>query len=409
MITTWRFRIKDSGHEKTILEKMAGSVNKIWNLCKETQVKAFEESATRKIFDKTTGLEKEVRNYISSFDLDKQFSGKSKEYGLHSQTLQAITKEYATRVRQFGKTLRWRGRRSLGWVPFKSSAIRIRVGKVVYCKEDLAFWQSRILPDDAKIKTGSFSQDARGRWYVSITFESDSLEQKKGEKTLAGDIGIKTLLSLSDWTKVERPNLRGEFLDKLKRLEKTRKYSRRMQAKTKKYGRLPREKQFKNLCANIADARQDYLHKESTKLIARTETLVIGDVPCKLMNRSKTMSGISLDSGIGMFKNMLRFKAERAGAIYVEISERNSTQTCSSCGWKHPVESRIGLGVRMWVCPNCRDSHDRDVNAAKNILAAYQIHSRMGHHAPIPRAKHSLSSSVLSRESLASKHDVRSV
>ncbi len=409
MITTWRFRIKVFGHEKTILEKMARSVNKVWNLCKEKQVKALEENSTKKILDKTTGLEKEVRNYISSFDFDKKFSGKSKEYGLHSQTLQAITKEYATRVRQFGKTLRWRGRRSLGWIPFKASGVQLKEGRVIYCKETLAFWQSRALPADAGIKTGSFSQDARGRWYVSITFESDSLDQKKGEKTLAGDIGIKTLLSLSDGTKVERPNLRGEFLNRLKRLEKARKYARRMQAKAKKYGKLPREKQFKNLCAKVANSRQDYLHKESTKLVARTETLVIGDVPCKLMNRSKTMSGISLDSGIGMFKNMLRFKAERAGATYTEISERNSTQTCSSCGWKHPKESRIGLGVRTWVCPNCRDSHDRDVNAARNILAAYQTHSRMGHHAPTRSAKRSQSSFVLSRESPTSKHDVRNV
>ncbi len=134
MITTWRFRIKDSGHEKTILEKMARSVNKVWNLCKEKQVKALEENSTKKILDKTTGLEKEVRNYISSFDFDKKFSGKSKEYGLHSQTLQAITKEYATRVRQFGKTLRWRGRRSLGWIPFKASGVQLKEGRVIYCK-----------------------------------------------------------------------------------------------------------------------------------------------------------------------------------------------------------------------------------------------------------------------------------
>jgi putative transposase len=63
-------------------------------------------------------------------ELDKLFSGKSKEYGLHSQTLQAITKEYATRVRQFGKTLRWRGRKATGWIPFKSVGIKLKNGKI---------------------------------------------------------------------------------------------------------------------------------------------------------------------------------------------------------------------------------------------------------------------------------------
>ena len=211
MLTTWRFRIRDSGSERTILDKMARSVNKAWNLCKETQVNALEESATKKIIDSKTGQEKDIRNYISSFELDKLFSGKGKEYGIHSQTLQAITKEYATRVRQFGKTLRWRGRKSPGWIPFKAVAIKINDGKIVYNKKKFSFWESRKIPEDAVIKIGSFSQDARKRWYISITFESNLLAQKKGTEELAGDIGIKTLLTLSDGSKIERPNLRNFF------------------------------------------------------------------------------------------------------------------------------------------------------------------------------------------------------
>jgi transposase len=404
MLTTWKFRIKDSGSEGTNLAKMARSVNKVWNLCKETQVKALEDSAIKKITDSKTGQEKEIRNYISSFELDKLFSGKAKEYGLHSQTLQAVSKEYATRVRQFGKTLRWRGRKALGWIPFKASAIKVKNGKIIYCKKEFGFWESRKIPEDAVIKIGTFSQDARKRWYISITFESNLLVQKKGTEELGGDIGIRTLLTLSDGSKVERPNLRHSFLDKLKRLEKTRKYARRRQAANKKYGKLPKEKQCKNLCAKVGNTRQDYLHKESTKLISRIETLVIGDVPCKLMNRSKNLSGISLDSGIGSFKKMLHFKAERAGATYSEISERDSTQTCHSCGYKHPRESRIGLGVRSWCCPNCRVQNDRDVNAARNILVSYQHLFRMGHHTPTCGEKKSMIFSLLSKESLASKH-----
>ncbi len=408
MLTTWRFRIKDSGKEGTILKRMACSVNKTWNICKETQVKALEEDATKKIIDSKTGIEKEVRNYVSSFELDKLFSGKAKDYALHSQTLQAVTKEYATRVRQFGKTLRWRGRKSLGWIPFKAVAVKVKNGKIKYAKNEFAFWESRYFPKDALIKTGSFSQDARKRWYVSITFESNILFQPKGSQELGGDIGIKTLLALSDGSAIARPNLRRKFLEKLRKIERTRKNARRKQAMTKQYGKLPKEKQYKNLCAKVANTRQDYLHKESTKLIARVNTLIIGDVPCKLMNRSRNLSGISLDSGIGSFKTMLHFKAQRAGAVYKEISERNSTQTCSACGWQHSRQHRIGLGVRMWICPGCGSSHERDTNAAKNILAAYQIQSRMGHHAPIRSTKHSLSSIVLFRESPTSKNVIRS-
>ena len=108
--------------------------------------------------------------------------------------------------------------------------------------------------------------------------------------------------------------------------------------------------------------------------------IVVGDVPCKFMNRSKTLAGISLDSGIGMFKQQLKYKAVRAASTYLEFSERNSTLTCSKCRLKRP---RIELGVRYWKCENCDTIHDRDINAAKNILYAYKANIRMGYHAPI--------------------------
>ena len=127
----------------------------------------------------------------------------------------------------------------------------------------------------------------------------------------------------------------------------------------------------------MKNTRQDYLHKESTKLVRRTSLLVVGNVPCKLMNRSKNLSGISYDSGIGIFKEMLKYKAVRAASIYVEFSEKNSSRTCSKCGFRL---LRIGLEVRSWTCENCSSVHDRDVNASKNILLAYKDKFRMGHH-----------------------------
>jgi len=143
---------------------------------------------------------------------------------------------------------------------------------------------------------------------------------------------------------------------------------------------LPKLKQEKNIHAKIANTRKDYLHKESTKLVKKCSLIVVGDVPCKLMNRSKTLAGISLDSGIGMFKAMTKSKAVRAASTYKEISERNSSRTCSKCSFQLP---RIGLGVRNWNCERCGAVHDRDVNASINILQAYRASFRSGHATPI--------------------------
>lgn len=371
MLTTWRFRIKDSGASGNALTRMARSVNLVWNFSKATQRDALRSKSARLIEDKKSGAQVAIPNFLSSTELDALVAGSSKELGLHSQTVQAITQEYSTRRKQFGKLLRWRGRKSLGWIPYKASGIKWGEDAVTYCGKRFRYWNSRPLPEDAVIKCGRFTQDARGRWYVSVAFESNLLGQEKGEAIVGVDPGIKTLATLSDGTKIERPNLRAKFLEKMRRLERTRKSARKRQARAKRYGRLPKARQVANLAAKVANTRSDYLHKESTKLVARTETIVMGDLSCRFVNRNPKLSAISLDSGLGLFRGMLRYKAQRAGATYVEVSERDSTQTCSSCGWKHSNKNRIGLGVRQWTCGGCAIEHDRDINAARNILAAY--------------------------------------
>ena len=370
MITTWKFRIKNTSKAKNKLNKMARTVNFVWNFAKQTQIDALKARSARIILDKKTGKYIGIPNFLTKFELNNLVSGSSKELGLHSQTVQAVVEQYSTRRVQFKKLLRWRGRKSLGWIPFKTSGIKLENGVVTFSGKKFKYWKSREFPLDAKIKTGNFSQDKRGHWYFNVSFESSEigLHLKGGTAELGLDIGIKTLAALSDGSKVDRPNLRAQFLEKMRKLEKTRKCARRKAAKSKRFETLPKAKKEKNLHAKIANKRQDYLHKESTKLIQRTKLLVVGNVPCKLMNRSRNLSGISLDSGIGQFKAMLNFKSIRAGSTYFEVSERFSTQTCFKCECKNSL--RIGLGVREWICESCGASHDRDINAARNILRA---------------------------------------
>jgi putative transposase len=249
--------------------------------------------------------------------------------------------------------------------------------EISYNKHTFKFWNSRTLPNDAVIKTGSFGQDKRGRWYLNITFESKQLAIKRADdQELGVDIGIKTLAMCSDGTKIHRPNLRPAALVKIKRIKKCQHSAQKKQAKNKKYLPLPKLKQERNLHAKTKNQRQDYLHKESTKLIKKCSLVVIGDVPCKPMNRSKTLSGISYDSGIGMFKSMVKYKALRAASTSTEFQERNSTRTCSKCRFVRP---RIELGVREWACEKCLVLHDRDTNAAQNILHAYRSAFPIGH------------------------------
>ena len=372
-ILTYNFRIKDSSAAKH-LDRHARAVNFVWNFAKEAQIEALKRLSAKVVYSKTKGKDIAIQNWLDRKDYHPLTKGAGKELNLHSQTVQAIYEEYITRRRQHKKLLRWRGKRSLGWIPFKASGIKLEGDLIRYQKRIYRLWKSRELPEDARITNGSFSQDSRGRWYVSITLETEEM-RTSGSEELGVDLGIKTLATMSDGTRVERPNLREKYLRRIRSIERTRRHARQKQSQSKKFGRLPKAKQVANLTAKVANQRKDHLHKESRKLVQRSQRIVVGDLKCGFMNRNRKLSGISLDSGIGKFKEILRYKALGAGVVFETISERDSTQTCSSCGWRHPQESRIGLGVREWSCPSCHEHHDRDVNAARNIL-------RMGHHTP---------------------------
>lgn len=374
-MTTWKYRIKDSVAKKH-LKRHARAVNQVWNESKQKQIDEFLSNGPvapwMKIFQP-----------IHKFGYQDITKGKSKIVDLHSHSIAMVCTEYATRVKQFKKSLRWRGRRSLGWIPFRDKTIIMQETSLVYMKRTYKLWIDRQLPEDAKIKCGSFTEDSQGRWYVNITFESTQIEKEHGNASLGLDIGIKSLATMSDGTVIERPDLRKEGVKELRRIELQRRYTKRYNskleegkkkkqpwAKDAKYRSLPKRRAIKKFHAKITNRRKDYLHKETTKLVARAEKIFIGDVPCGLMNRNKKLSGISYDSGIGMFKQMLLYKSVRDGVTCKEVSEKFSTQTCSCCGWQHPKHARIGLGVRSWECPNCGELHDRDVNAARNILAS---------------------------------------
>ena len=222
-LTSYHFRIKDSGLSHKLLSKMARSVNMVWNFCKQTQKDALKSRPVKLIKDKKTEKEISIPYFLSSAEMDALVAGSAKELGLHSQTVQAISQEYTTRRIQFKKLLRWRSKKSIGWIPFKSSGIKFSGTRIKYAGHKFKLWNpykkprgiknkekyknydNRGLPDDAIIKTGSFAQDKRGHWYLNIAFKSEKIGIKRDEyKEIGIDIGIKTLATCSDGEKIDR-------------------------------------------------------------------------------------------------------------------------------------------------------------------------------------------------------------
>lgn len=335
MILTYSYRIKDSGCSDT-LALLARSVNGVWNFCNETQRHALKWN-------------KRWPNYALLCDLT---AGSSKELGLHSQTVQAVCQEYDTRRRQEKKRrLRWRGKRSLGWIPFKAAGVKVKEDAVVYCGHTLRVWLSR--PLGGPVKAGSFSQDARGRWYVNFQCETEqSLICGEGEEGL--DLGLKTLATCASGKKYENQRV-------FRQLEKRLAYAQR---KGKK--RLA-----KTIHAKVKNTRKDFNHKVSHELTRDNRLIVVGNVSTKGLMKTRMAKSVA-DAGWSQLRTFLGYKAIARGGVYVEVSEAFTTQICSGCGAIGGPKGREDLGVREWVCCECHAVHDRDVNAALNIL-------RLGH------------------------------
>ena len=341
-IITLQYRIKDQNTGK-YLEKMAGSVSYVWNYCNEVNQERW----------------KKFRKTYSGFDLNKKTAGVAKELGLHSQTVQAIGAEFATRCKQFKKVkLNWRSRkRSLGWIPFKASGVKVVDDTIQYQGKVFRFWLSR--PIEGKVRIGSFSQDAQGHWYVNITIEEGDKGRVSTGKECGIDLGLKTVATLSDGKELHRENL-------------TRKYEEKLAVAQ----RAGKKKQVKAIHAKIKNKRKDWNHKQTTKLVHQYDKIYVGNVSSSKLTKTRrgrpAMAKSVYDAGWSSFKTMLDYKANALGVEMKLVNESFSTVTCSTCEQRTGPKGLSGLKVREWICSSCGTVHDRDVNAATNILFSAQ-------------------------------------
>jgi IS605 OrfB family transposase len=153
-------------------------------------------------------------------------------------------------------------------------------------------------------------------------------------------------------------------------------FYRHLEAKLGIAQRAKQKKRVKAIHAKIKNKRKDALQKFTTKLVCENELIVVGNVSSSALAKT-TMAKSVLDAGWFMLKTQLKCKAIARSVVFEEVNEAYTTQTCSCCGSisVNSPKGRAGLGIREWTCAECGTLHDRDVNAARNILAAG--HSRL--------------------------------
>jgi IS605 OrfB family transposase len=340
-IKVLRLRLKDK-HAK-LLGALAREVNFVWNYCNELQLTMFNRE----------------RRFLSGYDFARFTRGATKEgLHLHSQTVQAIAEEYARRRKQFKKVrLRWRkstgSRRSLGWIPFKAVAIQAAHGQIRFAGRWLSLWDSYGL-QKYRIRAGSLCEDARGRWYLNacVAVPVAHPADRSARREVGLDLGLKELVATSTGEKLSAPQ-----------------FYRGLEAKLALAQRAGKQSRVRSIHAKIANRRKDFLHQFSTHLVREHDAIVVGNVDASALAKTPHAKSV-LDAGWSTFRTMLRYKCAFAGVRFAEVDEAFSTRTCSACHTRSGPQGIAGLGIRVWTCGECGAVHDRDVNAAKNILAA---------------------------------------
>jgi len=277
-------------------------------------------------------------------------NGSSRLLGLHSDTVQDICLHFARARDARHQRPRWRGRKSLGWIPFRAArAIRIHGDAVVLLRQRYRLWMSRRI--DGDIRSGSFAQDARGRWYLNLHLELAELNDC-GAGEVGIDLGLEHLVALSSGEKIANPRHLSRHAERL--------------AIAQRAGHRARTRAIH---AKIANCRRHFLHEVSTHLVRQNRRICVGNVNASGLARTGMAKSV-LDAGWSQLRSQLRYKAMRHGAEYLEVDERFTTQVCSACGARGGPKGREGLVVRAWICTECGIEHDRDINSAINILVS---------------------------------------
>jgi putative transposase len=221
---------------------------------------------------------------------------------------------------------------------------------------------SRPLPDGATPTTVTVSRDTAGRYFVSILLEEEIAPLSATTGQVGIDLGLHDVVVLDSGAKIGNPRF---FQADEKRLAK----AQRRLAK-KKLGSRNRDKARKKVAcvhAHIADRRRDFTHKLSTRIIRENQTICIESLHVKALAKHPTLAKAIHDVGWGEFVRQLEYKAIWYGRTLVKIDKwYPSSKRCHVCG--HILDS-LKLDIRQWACPECGSVHDRDVNAAQNILA----------------------------------------
>lgn len=358
----YKCRAYPDPEQVAVLNRTFGCVRLVWNRTLAERHRAYHAEGVKTSYKQTDAALAEWKKTEDLAFLSEVSSVPLQQTLRHQHT--AFVNFFAGRA----KYPRFKNRNSRQAAHYTRSAFRMRNGELRLAKTGtpLAFVWSFDDVDVADLNPTMVvtSRDPDGRWYVTFAVDTDCPQPAEVTGHEIGvDLGIKDFAVTSDGERIANPRHLARKARGLAR------YQRRM-ARCRR-GSLNRRKAKTRVARahrKVRNARLDFLHKASTRIVRAADTIAIEDLNVAGMVRNRRLARAISDCGWGEFRRQLEYKCERAGRRYVVIDRwYPSSKTCSACGH---LLSTLKLSTRHWTCPACRTLHDRDVNAAKNILAA---------------------------------------
>lgn len=383
MRTAYKCRAYPGPEQQAQLGRTFGCVRLVWNKTLAERHAAYHQRGERTSYKQTDqALTKWKRGEDLAF-LSEVSSVPLQQTLRHQHT--AFANFFAGR----SKYPRFKSHNSRQSAHYTRSAFRIRDGLLYSAKQDrprkVAWSWPKIDLATLNPTMVVVSRESDGRYYVTFAVEVDDPEPRPGTARQVGvDLGVKDFATLSTGEKIANPR---HLERKAKNLVR---YQRQMVQKTRGSNNWRKAKRKVAVAhRKVRQARADFLHKTTARLVRGHDLVAIEDLnvsgmtvsargtvdtPGKQVRQKAGLNRSVLDAALGEFRRLLEYKAHRAGRT-VAVVDRwfPSSKTCSECGY---LLDKLSLGTRWWTCPACRTRHDRDVNAAKNILAAGRVAAR---------------------------------
>ncbi len=360
MQRAFKYRFYPTPEQENLLRRTLGCVRLVYNRALAARTEAWYQRQERVGYAQSSSM-------LTGWKQDEELAFLNEvscvplQQGLrHLQTAFSNFWDGRTAYPNFKK------KRNGGSAEFTKSAFKWKNGQLFLakCAEALPIRWSRQLPQGSEPSTVTVRLEPSGRWTVSLLVDDLTIQPLPPiDKAIGIDAGLTTLVTTSDGEKVANPKHFAKLYQKLRKAQK------RLSRKQKgSQNRNKARRKVARVHAEIRDARQDFLHKLTTRLVRENQTIVAESLAVKNMVKNRQLSRAISDAGWSEMRRQLDYKARWYGRTFVQLDRWfPGSKTCSKCG--HKVDS-LPLKIREWDCPKCKAHHDRDVNAAMNHLAA---------------------------------------